>query len=1007
MTPLKALEGGSGMAGSGKSDTATVAIAATFTAEPLLPALQFVLGEVGLSLDVRFAPYNQVFQELLSSTSLLATNKYGVNVLLVRFEDFARVVEGLEEALNTVKRSAAELADAVSHQAQRVKVPILLAVMPPSPRAVPALQAEIQAANAAFLTRVRSMPGIFPLEFDEIERVSPDESYDGVRDDLAHIPFTENHYAAIALAIARKVHAFRVPAHKVLALDCDETLWRGVLGEDGVDGISIPPGIARLQQFAVDVQAQGVLVCLVSKNTEREVLEVFEKRSDMTLSLDHVVAHRINWEPKPRNLAALAQALSLGLESFVFIDDNPVECAMMRAELPQVVTLQLPPDDEIESFLAHLWTFDKVTVTNEDSRRTSLYREDAARQKLEESTTDIAEFLTSLDLAIDIAPPDESERGRLAQLTQRTNQFNFTTVRRTESEIRCLARDRSTVMGVKVRDRFGDYGLVGLVIVEDSSEGLDVDTFLLSCRVLGRGVEHAIMRHLGELAKQRGLNHVNLRYIPTPRNEPARDFAESVADEFCVEAEERIVYHIPVERASTTVFQPGSDWAATTKGRVQQQNTNFATACLNSSSDRSERYAKLAHTLVSGASVLNAARTGSPRSRTLPGRRATPVTETEEALLALWEENLGIEELGVEDDYFAVGGTSLLAASLIAEISRRFDVRLPFVTILEASTVRALSRHLEPQHNRRVGSLIELKGGGPRKLFLVHDGEGETLLYVNLARRMPDDLAVFGIEPRRLPGVPLAHTRIKDMAGFYVEQMRKQQPHGPYLLGGMCAGGVIAYEMASQLVRNGENVDLLVLLDAARPKAPKRPGRVTKQRLGRLKQALADTKETAVSPLRRAEVLVAAIAQKVRNALVWEISQRCKQLWVRARFRLLRQILARDLAWPRFVPQLSARQIYESAEAHYTPQPLSISSLVLMRARHGEAGDTPYREVYADDTFGWEAVTHCIAVIDVDGGHFTMLQEGPVDSLAADLLPFLHQQEMKPIRVRQVEEAIA
>jgi thioesterase domain-containing protein len=245
------------------------------------------------------------------------------------------------------------------------------------------------------------------------------------------------------------------------------------------------------------------------------------------------------------------------------------------------------------------------------------------------------------------------------------------------------------------------------------------------------------------------------------------------------------------------------------------------------------------------------------------------------------------------------------------------------------------------------------------------------------------------------------------MAGFYVEQMRKQQPHGPYLLGGMCAGGVIAYEMASQLVRNGENVDLLVLLDAARPKAPKRPGRVTKQRLGRLKQALADTKETAVSPLRRAEVLVAAIAQKVRNALVWEISQRGKQLWVRARFRLLRQILARDRAWPRFVPQLSARQIYESAEAHYTPQPLSISSLVLMRARHGEAGDTPYREVYADDTFGWEAVTHCIAVIDVDGGHFTMLQEGPVDSLAADLLPFLHQQEMKPIRVRQVEEAIA
>lgn len=978
---------------SGKSVTATIAIAATFTAEPLLPALQFVLGAAaGLRLDVRFAPYNQIFQELLSSTGLLTTNEEGINVVLVRLEDFARAAKDLEEALNLVKRSAAELADVLSHQAQRVKVPILLTVMPPSPR-VPELRSEIQAANAALVSRVRSVPGITLLEFDEIERVSPDECYDSIRDDLAHIPFTENHYAALALAIARKVHAFRVPAHKVLALDCDETLWRGVLGEDGVDGITIPPGIARLQQFAVNVQAQGVLVCLVSKNTEREVLEVFEKRSDMILSLDHVVAHRINWEPKPRNLAALAQTLNLGLESFVFIDDNPVECAMMRAELPQVVTLQLPPDDEIESFLAHLWTFDKVTVTDEDSRRTSMYRRDAARQKLKESTTDITEFLTSLDLSIDIAPPTESEWGRLAQLTQKTNQFNFTTVRRTESEIRSLASDRSMVMGVKVQDRFGDYGLVGLAIVEDSSKGLDVDTFLLSCRVLGRGIEHAIMRHLGELANQRGMHHINLRYIPTPRNEPARDFAQSVAAKYRIEVHEGSVYQIPVERACTTVFQPGCDPADVITGRVQHQNTNSVRACSSSSSDRSERYAKLAQKLVSGASVLSAVRTQSTRSRTLPGRRATPATEMEGALLALWEENLGIEGLGVEDDYFAVGGTSLLAASLIAEMSRRFGVRLPFVTILEASTVRALSRHLEHQHNRRFGSLIELKRGGPRKLFLVHDGEGETLLYLNLARRMPDDLAVFGIEPRRLPGVPLAHTKIEDMAAFYVERMRKQQPNGPYLLGGMCAGGVIAYEMASQLVRNGENVDLLVLLDAARPKAPKRPGRETRQRLGRLRQALAETKETAASPLRRAEALVATITGKVRNALVWEISQRGRQLLVRARFRLLHEILARDLAWPRFVRQLSAHQIYDSAEAHYTPQPLSISSLVLMRARHGEAGDTPYREVYADDTFGWDAVTHCVAVIDVEGGHFTMLQEGQVDSLAADLLPFLHQQK--------------
>jgi FkbH-like protein len=970
-----------------------------------LPALQFVLEEAGLALDVRFAPYNQLFQELLSSTTLLAMNADGIDVVLVRIEDFVRDVADLEEALTIIKRTASELANALSQHAQRVKVPTVLAVMPPSPRVATALLPEINAANAALLLHARSLPGITLLSFDEFEVASPEQSYDSVGDDLAHMPFTEDHYASIALAIARKVHALRVPAHKVLALDCDETLWRGVVGEDGVDGVSIPPGLSRLQQFAVKIQAQGVLICLVSKNTERDVLDVFEKRSDMILKLEHIVAHRINWDPKPRNIAALAQALNLGLDSFVFIDDNPVECALMRAELPQVVTLQLPPDDKIESFLAHLWTFDKVAVTDEDRRRTSMYRENAARQGLGESTTDITDFIASLGLVVDIAPPEESEWARVAQLTQRTNQFNFTTVRRTEPEMRALASGSSTVMRVKVRDRFGDYGVVGLVIVDGISDVLDVDTFLLSCRVLGRGVEHSILRRLGEIANQRGLHHIDLRFVPTPKNEPARGFAENVAAEFRVADQNGVVYRIPVESACAIVHQPNHDPAALIEARDSEEDGSSAAILLVSSADRSERYAKLAQTLVSGGSVLQGARTINARSRTLPGTPELPATETESALLALWEEHLGIYGLGVEDDYFALGGTSLLAASLIVEISRRFGVKLPFTTILEASTVRALSSHLEQQHNPRSGSLIELRRGGPRRLFLVHDGDGETLLYLNLARRFPKDLAVFGIEPRRLSGVPLAHTRIEDMAAFYIEEVRKQQTHGPYLLAGMCAGGVIAYEMASQLVRAGESVDLLILLDAARPNAPKRSGRITKQRLGRLKQTLTSAQESESSPLRRAGVVVGAIAQKLLNALVWEISQRGKQWSVRARFRLLHAVLARDLTWPRFVPELSARQIYNSAAVYYTPQPLSISSVVLFRARHGEAGDTPYREVYAGETFGWDAVTHCSAVIDVDGGHFTMLQEGHVDALAKALAPYLHQKVVEPVRPRRFEGA--
>jgi FkbH-like protein len=981
-----------------------IVITASFTAEPIMPGLRYVLDEAGLDLDICFAPYLQVFQELLSPTSLLARNAGGVNVVLVRLEDFVREIANIEDARATVVRTAKELSNALSRHAHRVKVPTVLAMLAPSPRVARALLPDIDAATAAVVAHARSLHGIALVTPDDIAIVSGDERYDQTADELAHIPFTEEHYASIALAIARKVHALRVPAQKVLVLDCDETLWRGVVGEDGIEGVTIPPGAARLQEFAVKIQAQGALVCLVSKNAERDVLELFEKRSDMILKIEHIVAHRINWEPKPRNIVSLARALNLGLDSFVFLDDNPVECALVRAELPEVVTLQVPRDEEIESLLSHLWSFDKVTVTDEDSRRTNMYRENAARQELEETTTDIAEFIASLDVVIDIGPPDDGEWARVAQLTQRTNQFNFTTLRRTEPEMRALPGSGSTVLRVKVRDRFGDYGLVGLVVATPTAGALAIDTLLLSCRVLGRGVEHAILRRLGEIAKPLALAHVDLNFAPTSRNEPARAFAESVAAQFRIQEQDRIVYRIPADYACDIAHRPGHDPAAVIEARKSEESKNSASRPV-ASSGRAERYAKLAQTLVSGRSVLEAARACGARSRTLPGIPEPPVTATERGLLALWQELLGINGLGVEDDYFALGGTSLMAARLFTEISRRFGARLPLTTILGSSTVRALSRQLDQQRNPRSGALIELRPGGPRNLFFVHDGDGETLLYLNIARRMPAEFSVFGIEPRRDPGVPLAHVRIEDMAAFYIEEVRKKQDHGPYIFAGMCAGGVIAYEMASQLERAGESVELVALLDAAMPGALKRPGRISKQRLGRMKQALADARNGGRGPMQRAVVVAGAISQKLTNALLWEISQRYKRAAVRARFGLLRKLLARKLAWPKIVPELSVRQIYDSAEAAYEPKPASISSVVLVRAKTGEANDTPYQNIYADETFGWGAVAHGLMVVDVEGGHSSMLQEPFADSLATALMPYL-QHKAEPARARPIEAAI-
>ena len=221
----------------------------------------------------------------------------------------------------------------------------------------------------------------------------------------------------------------------MIVLDCDNTLWKGVVGEDGVAGITIPAAWSRFQQFMVEQASQGVLLCLCSKNDESDVLDVFEQRPDMVLKRDHLVAWRINWEPKSENIRALAQELNVGLDSFIFLDDNPVECAEVQAGCPEVLTLRLPIDGDIAGFIEHVWAFDHLSVTSEDQQRTAMYKQEIERGRFQKQAMTIEEFLAGLDLQIQISEPAPTQISRVAQLTQRTNQFNFTTIRRTDGEI--------------------------------------------------------------------------------------------------------------------------------------------------------------------------------------------------------------------------------------------------------------------------------------------------------------------------------------------------------------------------------------------------------------------------------------------------------------------------------------------------------------------------------------------------------------------------------------------
>jgi FkbH-like protein len=223
-------------------------------------------------------------------------------------------------------------------------------------------------------------------------------------------------------------------------LDCDQTLWSGVCGEDGASGICLDAPRRSLQEFMRAQRDAGKLLAICSKNNEEDVRQVFEHRNDMPLRAEHIAAWRTNWNPKSENLKSIAQELNLGLDSLIFVDDNPVECAEVEANCPEVLVLQLPEDCErIPAFLKHCWAFDQLRITSEDRRRVESYSQNRDREVLRTQSMSLADFIAGLNLQIQISSMSTDQLSRMSQLTQRTNQFNCTTIRRSEAELQAAA----------------------------------------------------------------------------------------------------------------------------------------------------------------------------------------------------------------------------------------------------------------------------------------------------------------------------------------------------------------------------------------------------------------------------------------------------------------------------------------------------------------------------------------------------------------------------------------
>ncbi|HVX67456.1 MAG TPA: HAD-IIIC family phosphatase, partial [Bryobacteraceae bacterium] len=539
--------------------TPRLAVAASFTAEPLGEILAFWMKELGFTYEIRFAPYNQLFQQILDPGSLLGANRNGVNIVLLRFEDWTRFAP--ERSLADLETDARQFIDLLERTAHSSPVPLILGICPASPAFVsdPAHAGFVRKMEQLAYTRLRGLSTLHLLPPAEIEEFYPvADVHDPHADELGHLPYTPEFFAALATMLARRLHALRTAPFKVIALDCDETLWSGICGEDGPEGVSLDGPRRALQEFMLAQREAGMLLSLASKNNLEDVEETFRLHPEMPLRMEHFISTRVNWEPKPKNLREISDELELALDSFIFIDDNAKEANEVASGCPEVLTLTLPEDPAaIPEFLRHVWAFDHLRVTEEDRLRNELYAQRVERGRAEKQAGSLADFLASLQLKVRIGPMTPEQLPRVAQLTGRTNQMNFTTVRRSEGEIReLLDSGTAQCLTVDVSDRFGSYGLTGVMIFRATPGALAVDTFLLSCRALGRGVEHRMLARLGEIAREHGLRAVEAPFRRTQRNQPALLFLESVGRQYERANGDELLFDFPAETAAALEYHP-------------------------------------------------------------------------------------------------------------------------------------------------------------------------------------------------------------------------------------------------------------------------------------------------------------------------------------------------------------------------------------------------------------------------------------------------------------------
>ena len=516
-----------------------------FTIEGIEPYIQYHCLLSGLKPAITYGNYDMVHQDVLDSSSHLYSSSPDIIVTALYLDTYLpygwRAGWNADEAMISLAGLFAEIAQ---------NTDAIIAVNTFVPPFYPDFGIscakdssshynEVLRFNQLIREHVLSNPVRFVLADWErfIRLLGANESMDYRFWYMSKAPFKKGFLDLYARELVKVARALKGKSKKCLILDCDNTLWGGVIGEDGLQGIKLDrysyPGniFYEFQKSIIGLHGRGVLITLCSKNNEQDVWDVLEGHPDSLLKREHLSAWRVNWSDKASNISSMAVELNLGIDSFVFVDDNPVECGLIRDMLPEVTVLQVP--EKLYSYPTLLNSeglFDNLALSAEDRQRSQMYRDEANRKHEQAKFDSVDQYLASLSLSITVHHVMDDEITRVAQLTQKTNQFNLTTRRYSEARIATLCSDPdSAVLSLLVRDKFGASGLTGVLIARKEGNTGIIDSLLMSCRILGRNIEKAfVLQAFTIFERSWGINVWRAEFIPTQKNQQVAAFWPSI-----------------------------------------------------------------------------------------------------------------------------------------------------------------------------------------------------------------------------------------------------------------------------------------------------------------------------------------------------------------------------------------------------------------------------------------------------------------------------------------------